>query len=257
MLIDTHVHLNSERYNEDRLKLINEFKENNLEKVISVSYDMKSSKDNFELSQKHKKVYCALGMHPHDAKEYCSELDNFIKDKSSNVKVVAIGEIGLDYYYDLSPREIQKQVFVKQLEIANELGLPVIIHIRDSFGDALEILKENKHLLNNSGVVHCFSGSLEFAKEMLKLGLYLGFDGPITFKNSNLAEKVVKYLPIDKILLETDCPYLTPAPHRGERNEPKYVALVAKKVAEVFEIDEEQLIAQTNKNAKALFKKLV
>ena len=193
MLIDTHVHLTDDRYKEDLKDIIDAFEENNIEKVINIGYDLTSSKAGYELTQKHERIFAALGVHPNDASEYNDECETFIKQVAGDKKVVAIGEIGLDYYWNKENKDLQKQVFIKQLQLANELNLPIVIHVREAYGDMLELLKEYKHLLNNSGVMHCFGGSLEYAKEVLKLGLYLGFDGPITFKNSNIAEEVVKY----------------------------------------------------------------
>ncbi|PKK95775.1 MAG: hydrolase TatD [Tenericutes bacterium HGW-Tenericutes-4] len=256
MLIDTHVHLTDERYSEDRTNVIENFKHNNVEKVINIGFDFLSSKQGFELSQNHKEVYVALGIHPCDAASYTQEFNEFVKEIANNKKVVAIGEIGLDYHYGTNEKELQKQVFIKQLELANECKLPVVIHVRDAYEDVLNILKEHKHLLGHSGVMHCFGGSLEYAKEVLKLGLYLGFDGPITFKNSQICERVLQHLPIDKVLIETDCPYLAPHPYRGTRNEPKFVSLVAQKMAETYKISEQECILKTNQNAKNLFKKL-
>ncbi|MGD9901557.1 MAG: TatD family hydrolase [Spirochaetales bacterium] len=256
MLIDTHVHLNDDRYSGDLDEIVTNFKADNLEKVITIGYDLNSSKKGFEIASKYDEVYVAFGVHPHDALNYSEDFENFVTKNASNKKVVAIGEIGLDYYRNDVPKEVQKEVFVKQLKLANKVGLPVIIHIRDAYEDALKVLKDNKNLLNNSGVLHCYSGSLEYAQEVLKLGLYFGFDGPITFTNSNIAEKVLKHLPHDRVLIETDCPYLTPHPFRGQRNEPKYVGLVAKKLAETFEMSENEAINLTTKNAKALFTKL-
>ena len=256
MLIDTHVHLTDTRYDEDRTKLINELKENNLEAVINVGYDFESSKEGFALSQKHNEVYVALGIHPSNAEEYNEEFEAFVTEVAQNNKVIAIGEIGLDYYRGKETKKLQKEVFVKQLKLANKFNLPVIIHVRDAYEDALSVLQQNKHLLNNSGVMHCYGGSLEYAREVLKLGLYFGFDGPITFKNSHIAQKILKHLPKEKVLIETDCPYLTPHPYRGQRNEPKYVDLVVEKMAESFNVTKEECILLTNNNAKTLFKKL-
>lgn len=256
MLIDTHVHLSDKRFDDDREEVIKGFAQNNLEKVITVGYDFNSSTQGFDLSQKYESVYVAIGVHPHDAENYTEEFEVFARSVAQNKKVVSIGEIGLDYYNNPVPKFVQKQVFVRQLQLADELKLPVIIHVRDAYQDAIDILKEYRHLLKHSGVMHCYGGSLELAQEVLKLGLYLGFDGPITFTNSNVADKVVKHLPKDKVLIETDCPYLAPHPYRGQRNEPKYVALVASKMSQVFEMDEQELIKQTNENAKNLFFKL-
>ena len=256
MLIDTHVHLSDDCYKDSLEGIIAGLEANKVEKVINIGYDFNSSKIGYEMSQKYASVYAAVGVHPSNASEYNAQTEAFIRSVANNKKIVAIGEIGLDYYRGTEQKELQKSVFISQLKLANEFNLPVVIHIRDAYGDALTILKEHKHLLNNSGVLHCYGGSLEYAEEVLKLGLYFGFDGPITFKNSNTAEKVLKHLPIDRVLIETDSPYLTPHPYRGKINEPKYVGLVAQKMAETFNISEQELIEQTNKNAKNLFKKL-
>lgn len=256
MLIDTHVHLTDNCYESDLESIIAEFKQNELEKVINIGYDFLSSKNGFLLSQKHDSVYVALGIHPSNAEEYGKEFEEFVLSVCENKKVVAIGEIGLDYYRGTETKDLQKEVFIKQLELAHQCGLPVIIHTRDAYEDTLNILKEHKHLLVNSGVMHCYGGSLEYAKEVLKLGLYLGFDGPITFKNSQIAERVLKHLPKEKVVIETDSPYLTPHPFRGKRNEPKYVNLVAQKMAETFNITYEECLKLTNENAKTLFSKL-
>ena len=256
MLIDTHVHLTNEAYKEDRENILNTLKQNGLEKVINVGYDVLSSKEGFLLSQKYDNVYVALGIHPYSVEEFNDDFVKFIKEVAQNEKVVALGEIGLDYFRGKENSEVQKKVFIEQLKLAYECKLPIIIHVRDAYEDVLNILKENKHLLAYSGVMHCYGGSLEYAKEVLKLGLYLGFDGPITYKNSQTADRVLQHLPKDKVLIETDCPYLTPHPYRGTRNEPKYVSLVAKKMSETFMLSEEECILLTNKNAKTLFKKL-
>jgi TatD DNase family protein len=256
MLIDTHVHLTDARYDEDRKELIEHLKENGVEKVINIGYDFLSSKEGFELSQTYDNVYVALGIHPVDAEHFSNEFVSFVKEAAKSKKVVAIGEIGLDYHYGKEQIDLQKEVFIKQLELAHECKLPVVIHVRDAYQDVLDILKEHKHLLEYSGVMHCFGGSLEYAKEVLKLGLYLGFDGPITFKNSHTAERVLQFLPKDKVLIETDCPYLAPHPYRGTRNEPKLVRLVAQKMAETYGMSEEECTQLTNTNAKNLFLKL-
>jgi len=256
MLIDTHVHLTNDAYEEDRENILNSLKQNGLEKIINVGYDVLSSKEGFLLSQKYDNVYVALGIHPYSVEEFNEDFVKFIKEVAQNEKVVGVGEIGLDYFRGKENSDIQKKVFIAQLKLAYECKLPIIIHVRDAYEDVLNILKEHKNLLAYSGVMHCYGGSYEYAKEVLKLGLYLGFDGPITYKNSQIADKVLKHLPKDKVLIETDCPYLTPHPYRGTRNEPKYVSLVAKKMAETFMMAEEECILLTNKNAKALFKKL-
>ena len=177
---------------------------------------------------------------------------NIIKDLAKNKKVVAIGEIGLDYHYDNTNKELQQKYFINQLEIANEINLPVVVHDRDAHKDILDTLKSIK--INNAGVVHCFSGSVEMAKELLKLGYYLGFDGPITFKNAQKTIEVLKYIPLDRILIETDAPYLTPVPFRGKRNNSMYLVHVIDKIAEIKGLDSEEISNITFNNAKTLFK---
>ncbi len=259
MIIDTHVHINDKRYDKDREKLIKEFESNNLESVIAVGFDLQSSKEVFDLSQKHNNIYSAIGVHPHDAKDYVNNfevIENFITKNANNKKVVAIGEIGLDYFRNESSKEEQVAIFENQIKLANKVGLPIVIHCRDAYGDTLEILKKNKQYLNNGGVMHCYSGSVEFAKEVLKLGFYISFAGPVTFKNAGKLIDVVKSVPFDKMLIETDCPYLCPEPKRGQRNEPKYVRYVADKIANILEKSYSECYAQFTKNTKEIFKKM-
>ena len=255
MLIDTHAHLTDEKYNGRRDELIESFKKDNIGKVFSVAYDKKSIKETFELAKKHKNIYAILGVHPEEVQDYDEETINLLKTYSSHPKVIAIGEIGLDYHYENFDKQKQKEVFVAQLKLAHELNLPICIHNRDSIGDCLEILKENKEYLSNGGVVHCFSESVETYKEVKKLGLKISFGGILTFKNSVLAPKVCEVADLEDIIIETDCPYLTPHPYRGIVNEPKYINLVAQKIAEIKKISYDQVVKQTTKNALLLFKK--
>ena len=202
------------------------------------------------MADKYSFIYAAVGIHPEEI--YKEESIEEIKKLTSHKKVVAIGEIGLDYHYDDTNKEDQMKYFIDQLNLANEVNLPVVIHSRDAQKDTLDTLKTIK--INNSGVVHCFSGSLESAKELLKLGFYLGFDGPITFKNARNALEVLEYMPLDKILIETDAPYLTPIPFRGERNNSMYLTYVINKIAEIKNISSEEIADITMNNAKTLFK---
>ncbi|MGN0961474.1 MAG: TatD family hydrolase [Christensenellales bacterium] len=256
MLIDTHAHLTDEKYNDNREELINSLQDNNVEKVFTVAYNKQSIIDTFELAQNHENIYAIIGVHPEDAIDYDEETENLIREYAKNKKVIAIGEIGLDYHYENFDKQKQTEVFIKQLELASQLGLPVSIHNRDSIGDCLKILKEHKNLLNNGGVIHCFSESVEIYKEISKLGLKIAFGGTLTFKNSVQAPKVCEIADMNDILLETDCPYLTPHPYRGKYiNEPKYTSLVALKIAQIKGISYDSVVEQTRENALNLFKK--
>lgn len=196
--------------------------------------------------------YAALGIHPSNANELTCEVIDFIREKSKNHKVKAIGEIGLDYYWEENPpREVQKKVFRQQMKLAEELNLPVVIHDRDAHGDTLDILKEFPKV---TGVVHCFSGSVEFARECLKLGYYIGFTGVVTFKNAKKILEVAKDVPLDRMLVETDCPYMAPTPYRGKRNKSDYIEYIIEKLAEIKEIDPFEANKKINDNIVRLFK---
>lgn len=256
-LIDTHCHLNDDYFWGNAEEYINNFENDNLQYAFVVGYDFVSSKRALELAEKHENVYAIIGMHPSDAEKWNVEFEEFLTNNLPNKKVLALGEIGLDYHYENFSKQTQKQVFIKQLEIANKLGVPIVIHERDAVGDVVDILRQNKHLLNNGGVVHCFNESVETYKIYKGFGLKFSFGGAITFKNSKNAPKLLAEVDVKDILLETDCPYLTPEPLRGkERNQPKNVFLVAKKIAEVKNMDLNELIKQTNKNVLSVFTKL-
>lgn len=251
MLIDTHAHLNDEKYSkEERDRIIKNLNEDNIEKVITVSYDEESCYKNVEISSQNVNVYSAVGIHPSNAIDDISFLETLAK----NEKVVAIGEIGLDYHYDNFDREKQIECFKKQIMLAYNLKLPVIIHLRDAYEDMLEILKEYKDYLCYGAVVHCYSGSLEYSKELLKLNLYLSFTGVITFKNARKTLEVISSMPIDRLMIETDCPYLCPEPFRGKINEPKYVNFVLDKICEIRNIEREELIKILRENVRKFFK---
>lgn len=256
MLIDTHAHLTDNKFDNIREELISSLIDNKVEKVFTVAYNKQSIIDAVELSEKYDNIYAIIGIHPEDAKYWDDETEELIRKYAKHPKVVAIGEIGLDYHYDGYDKELQAQIFIKQLELAHELDLPIAIHNRDSIGDCLKILKEHKHLLTNSGVIHCFSESVEIYKEIKKLGLKIAFGGTLTFKNSVQAPKVCEVANLDDILLETDCPYLTPHPYRGKYiNEPKYTSLVAQRIAEIKSISYDNVVDKTTQNALELFKK--
>lgn len=256
MLIDTHAHLTDEKFNESREELINALENNRVEKVFTVAYNKQSILDSVALADKHDNIYAIIGIHPEDAKSYDNEIENLIRQFSTHPKVIAIGEIGLDYHYEGYDKNLQAEVFLKQLKLAHEIGLPISIHNRDSIGDCLEILKSNKHLLSHGGVIHCFSESVEVYKEIKKLGLKIAFGGTLTFKNSVKAPEVCKIADMEVILIETDCPYLTPHPYRGKYiNEPKFTSLVAEKIAEIKGISYDRVVDITRENALKLFKK--
>lgn len=252
MLIDTHTHLNDDKYQGYKIEQL-------LDKVdgaIIASCDIDSNYTGLALANNYKNIWTTLGIHPHDSKSYNEDIEKFICQNYNNPKVVAIGEIGLDYYYDFSDRDTQKKIFIRQLQLANQFGLPVVFHIREAMGDFVEILDQNKNLLNNGGVVHSYSGSVETAKILIEKGLYLSFNGIITFKNAKKAIDVIKEVPLEKILIETDCPYLTPEPYRGKINMPQYVELVAGKIAEIKNVSVDDVINITYQNAKRLFFKM-
>ena len=247
-LVDTHCHLDNEKFDEDRLEVIERIKEN-LEFCVNIGYDLASSKKSLELAKEYDFIYAVIGVHPIDIAEYDEEVEKELELLGKNPKVVAIGEIGLDYHWMTEPKEVQQERFKKQLELAERLNKPVVIHTRDAMEDTVNILKEYPNI---TGVIHCYPGSLETAKQLVDR-FYLGIGGTLTFKNSKKAVEVVKDIPLDRIVIETDCPYLTPEPFRGKRNEPIYVEYVAKKIAEIKEISVEDVTKITTENAKKLY----
>lgn len=253
MLFDSHAHLNDERFDEDRDELISSLQSNGVEYVVNPGADMDSSKTAVELANKYDFIYAGVGVHPHDVESMTDEdIDTLKKLAMDNKKVVAIGEIGLDYYYDLSPREDQKKWFIRQIELANELGLPFIVHDRDAHKDTFDIIK--KYKAKETGcVMHCYSGSLELAKEYIKLGCFISIPGTVTFKNNKKTVEVAKNIPLEWMFIETDSPYMAPVPNRGKRNDPSMVKFVAEKIARERGISVEEVIDITNKNAKNFF----
>lgn len=252
MLIDSHAHLDGERFDNDRDRLINALKDAGVDLIINPGADLSSSIKAVSLSEQYDNIYAAVGVHPHAAKEMDNSTIELLKSFTNRDKVVAIGEIGLDYHYDNSPRDIQKQRFKEQLDLAKEVKLPVIIHSRDATKDTFDILKETQDG-SLEGVLHCYSGSVEIALEYIKLGFYISLAGTVTFKNAKMPKEVAKNIPMDKLLIETDSPYLTPEPHRGKRNEPIYVRYVAGTIAELRGISFEEVAKKTAENTKRLF----
>ena len=253
MLFDTHAHLNAEQYNEDLEQVIERAKSEKVEKIVVVGFDRPTITRAMELIEAYDFMYAAIGWHPVDAIDMTDEDLAWIKELSQHEKVVAIGEMGLDYYWDKSPKDVQKEVFRRQIALAKEVNLPIIIHNRDATEDVVTILKE-EGAAEVGGIMHCFTGSLEIAKACMEMNFYISFGGPVTFKNAKKPKEVVKYIPSDRLLIETDCPYLTPAPFRGKRNEPSYVKYIAEQIAELREISFEELAALTTENAKKVFR---
>lgn len=252
MLFDTHAHINDERFDEDRDLVISRARENGIEYILNPGADLKTSIAAVNIANQNEKIYAAVGVHPHDVKDISEETIQELKKLSENKKVVAIGEIGLDYYYDNSPRDEQRKWFKRQIELAKEVNLPIIIHDRDAHGETFDILKE--YDVGSIGcLMHCYASSVEMAKEYIKMGVYISMAGPVTFKNAKKTYEVAKEIPLEYLLIETDSPYLTPTPYRGKRNEPAYVKLVAQKVAEAKGITLEEIAHQTTLNAKKLF----
>jgi TatD DNase family protein len=253
LIFDTHAHYDDEKFDEDRDALLKELHANGISYILNASADLESLDASIELSRKYDFVYAALGVHPHYAEKMNEEIVQKIRLLSKNSKVVAIGEIGLDYYYDNSPRDIQKYWFEQQIELAKELELPIIIHDRDAHEDTMNIIKKT-NAKQVGGIFHCFSGSRELAMEALSHNLYIAVGGPVTFKNSRKIKEVVEAVPLEKLLVETDCPYLTPEPHRGKRNNSGYLVHTLDKIAEIKGISKADVSKATLNNAKKVFK---
>ena len=250
-IFDTHAHYDSSAFNPDREAVLNALPEAGVALVVDPGCDLPSSRAALALAEQFPHVYAAVGIHPEDCAGYTDADLDVLRQLCRHDKAVAIGEIGLDYYWaENPPREFQQQVFRRQLELAVELDMPVIIHDREAHGDCLEIVKEYPGL---RGVFHCFSGSPEMAAELLKRGWYLGFDGPITYKNAKRAPEVAAVTPLDRILVETDSPYMTPVPFRGKRNDSRYLPYVIEKLAEWKGVKAQEMTDITFANGKRLF----
>lgn len=250
MLIDTHAHIEMKEFDKDREEVLKRAGEAGAGYLISVGANLSGSRKAVELSERYENVYASVGIHPHDVKDMDETTIPILRDLAKSPKVVAIGEIGLDYFKEFSPKDLQIIKFRELLSLAKELNKPVIIHDRDAHEDTLRILKEGGV---KKGVVHCFSGDYEFAREILKLGLYISFTGVITFPKAEEARRVVENVPIERMMVETDCPYLAPVPHRGKRNEPAFVREVAKTIADIKGLTFEDVARITTLNVKELF----
>lgn len=237
---------------DDLVEVIDRAKNEGVKYMLVVGYDQVSNQRAIELAEKYEFIYAAVGWHPVDAIYLTDELFDQLKEQLNHSKVVAVGECGLDYHWDTSPVDIQKEVFVKQIQLAKEINKPLIIHTRDSIQDTYDILKENRVDVIG-GVMHCYSGSIEMARSFINLNFKISLGGPVTFTNGRRAQEVATHIPLEDLLIETDAPYLTPHPYRGTRNEPAYVSMVAKKIAELKNISYEKVAKQTTFNACQLF----
>ena len=252
-MIDSHVHLDDEAFNGDREDIIKSLGENGIELVINNSSDLPSSERSVELAHKYENIYAAIGVHPHEARTYDDEVEKRLIELSGDKKVLAIGEIGLDYYYDNSPRDVQKEVFKRQIELAAKLKKNIVIHSRDAAKDTFDILKEAHEKYDFTALIHCFSQSVDMMREYLKMGDYIALGGAVTFKNAKTPKEVAKAVDLDRLLLETDCPYMTPVPYRGKRNEPKLVKFTCQYIADLRQMDASELEKITGENTKRFF----
>ena len=255
-LFDSHSHYNDQKFDTDREEIIKETLSNGVSNFIVAGYNLESSKKAIEIAKDYNEIYAIVGISPNDLEnietekdiDICvGEIENIAKDK----KVVAIGEIGLDYYWNKDNKELQKKMFIKQIELANKMDLPIVIHTRDAFVDTIDILKENN--VNKKGIFHCCPLNRELVREALNLGYYISLSGVITFKNAKNAEDIINMIPEDKLLIETDSPYLSPEPLRGKRNNSMNVKYVAEKIANVKEMSTQKIADITNENAKIIF----
>lgn len=253
MYIDTHVHLNADQYEDDLQEVIDRALEAKLEKMIVIGFDRKTIERAMQLIEQYDFIYAVIGWHPVDAIDCTDEYLAWIEELASHPKVVGIGETGLDYYWDKSPKDIQKHWFRKQIQLAQKLKLPIIIHNRDATGDVVEILKE-ENAASVGGIMHAYGGSVETAKQCIDMNFMIGLGGTVTFKNARQPKEVAAAIPLEHLLIETDAPYLTPHPYRGKRNEPAYVTLVAEEIAKLKGLPVEEVAAQTTANAKRFFK---
>ncbi|MFS0690773.1 TatD family hydrolase [Sporosarcina sp. 179-K 8C2 HS] len=253
MYIDTHVHLNAEQYEEDVKEVIQRAIDAGVERMVVVGFDRVTIEKAMELAEQYSFIYAVVGWHPVDAID-CTDKDlEWIESLAAHPKVVGIGETGLDYYWDKSPKDVQQELFRKQIRLAQKVDLPVIIHNRDATGDVVRILKEEEAHITG-GIMHCYGGSVETARECIDMNFLISLGGPVTFKNAKMPKQVATDIPLDHLLIETDAPYLAPHPHRGKRNEPALVTLVAEEIARLKDIPVEEVAKRTTENALKIFR---
>ncbi|WP_432362900.1 TatD family hydrolase [Sporosarcina sp. UB5] len=253
MYIDTHVHLNAHQYEEDVKEVIQRAIDAGVNKMVVVGFDRVTIEKAMELVEQYPFIYAVVGWHPVDAIDCTDEDLEWIESLAAHPKVVGIGETGLDYYWDKSPKEVQQELFRKQIRLAQKVNLPVIIHNRDATGDVVRILKEEDAQLTG-GIMHCYGGSVETAKECINMNFLISLGGPVTFKNAKMPKQVATDISLDHLLIETDAPYLAPHPHRGKRNEPALVTLVAEEIARLKDIPVEEVAKRTTENALKIFR---
>lgn len=253
MFIDTHVHLNADQYDEDLKEVIQRALDAKVTKMVVVGFDRKTIERAMELVEQYEFIYAAIGWHPVDAIDCTDEDLLWIEQLAAHPKVVGIGETGLDYYWDKSPKDVQEKWFRKQIQLAQKLNLPIIIHNRDATGDVMRILRE-ENAASVGGIMHCFSGSVETARECIAMNFMISLGGPVTFKNARMPKEVAKEIPLEHLLIETDAPYLAPHPNRGKRNEPSFVTLVAEEIARQKELTTEEVAYATSSNATKFLK---
>ncbi len=251
MIFDSHAHYDAGQFDEDREKLLNSMQANGVGTIVNVGAAWESVTEVVKLAEQYPFVYAAVGLHPDEVGALNEERFAFLKQQCQHEKVVAVGEIGLDYYWDNESHDVQKKWFIRQLELAKEFDLPVIIHSREAAADTLAIMKE--HAGGLRGVLHCFSYSKELAEEYVKMGFHIGIGGVVTFKNGKKLKEVVEAIPMERILLETDCPYLAPEPYRGKRNSSLYIPYIAQAIADIKGISYEEVVEVTEQNGKELF----
>jgi TatD DNase family protein len=258
MLIDTHTHLDLPEFDADREAVLRRAWEARLSAIVNIGLDAESSRAAIALAEHDARIYATVGLHPHEASKGSARVWEELRRLAQHPKVVAIGETGLDFYRNRSPHQAQRRAFAAQLALAKELGRPVVIHDRDAHAEVLETLQTwaHDHPWRNDrplGVLHCFSGSIEMARQVIALGFFIGIDGPVTFPNARRLVEIVRALPLEVLVIETDCPYLAPHPHRGQRNEPAYIALIAKRLAEIKGLSAEVVAETTTTNVRRLF----
>lgn len=253
-MIDSHAHMDDIAFEEDRDYIISHLKQEGVDVIINIGADLASSRHSVDLAKKYDNVYATVGIHPHQACDYSEEAEKDLLKLAEEKKVVAIGEIGLDYYYDYSPRKVQREVFERQLFLAHKLGLPVVIHSRDASQETYETLKKAHETYEFQAIIHCFSQSVEMMERYIAMGDMIALGGAVTFKNSKVPKEVAREVPLDYLILETDCPYMAPVPYRGKRNEPKYIKKTAQYIAELRNMDVRDLLEHTDKNTKRFYR---
>ncbi|MED4554278.1 TatD family hydrolase [Lysinibacillus capsici] len=252
MFVDTHVHLNADQYEEDLQEVIDRALEAKVERMVVIGFDRKTIERTMQLIEQYDFVYGVIGWHPVDAID-CTQQDlEWIEQLASHPKIVGIGETGLDYYWDKSPKDVQQELFRKQIQLAQKINLPIVIHNRDATGDVVQILRE-ENAASVGGVMHCFRGSVETARECIAMNFMISLGGPVTFKNARLPKEVATEIALEHLMIETDAPYLAPHPHRGKRNEPAFVPLVAEEIARLKGLTIEEIAQATTANAKNFF----